>query len=121
MVQPLLLIVLAVTPTWSPWQILLPGTLAFAGIYILLPRPRLLPRRLAAVRILTGAILLLLGLALAGRLLFRPGGASSETVLFYTFSALAIVAGGLLVTQRHPVHAALSFALVVLSTCGLFL
>jgi NADH:ubiquinone oxidoreductase subunit 6 (subunit J) len=34
---------------------------------------------------------------------------------------VAIVAGGLLVTQRNPVRAALSFALVVLSTCGLFL
>src|SRR5205807_7606599 len=28
---------------------------------------------------------------------------------------------GLLITQRNPVRAALSFALVVLSTCGLFL
>src|SRR5262249_30564145 len=36
-------------------------------------------------------------------------------------SGLAILFGGLLITQRNPVHAALSFAVVVLSTCGLFL
>jgi NADH-quinone oxidoreductase subunit J len=34
---------------------------------------------------------------------------------------LAVVAGALLVTQENPARAALSFALVVLSTCGLFL
>ena len=44
-----------------------------------------------------------------------------ETILFYVFSAIAIVVGVLLVTQRNPARAALSFALVVLSTCGLFL
>ena len=44
-----------------------------------------------------------------------------ETVLFYAFSGIAIVSGALLVTQRNPARAALSFALVVLSTCGLFL
>jgi NADH:ubiquinone oxidoreductase subunit 6 (subunit J) len=42
-------------------------------------------------------------------------------VLFYTFSALAVLGGALLVTQRNPAHAALSFALVILNTCGLFL
>ncbi len=42
-------------------------------------------------------------------------------MLFYAFSAIAVLAGGLLVTQSNPARAALSFALVVLSTCGLFL
>jgi NADH:ubiquinone oxidoreductase subunit 6 (subunit J) len=42
-------------------------------------------------------------------------------VLFFAFSGIAIVSGCLLITQRNPVRAALSFALVVLSTCGLFL
>src|SRR6202007_2809329 len=58
---------------------------------------------------------------LAGWLLIRSGGLHADTVLFYAFSAVALVGGALLVTQRNPVHAALSFALVVLSTCGLFL
>jgi NADH-quinone oxidoreductase subunit J len=44
-----------------------------------------------------------------------------ETILFYAFSGLAIIFGTLMITQRNPVHAALSFAMVVLSTCGLFL
>ena len=44
-----------------------------------------------------------------------------EGLLFYAFAGIAILAGGLMITQRHPVHAALSFALVVLATCGLFL
>src|SRR5262249_42599342 len=44
-----------------------------------------------------------------------------ETVLFYAFSAVAILGGALLVTHHNPVYAALAFALVVLSTCGLFL
>src|SRR5262249_28427932 len=39
----------------------------------------------------------------------------------YLFSALAILAGGLLVTQENPARAALSFALVIIATCGLFL
>src|SRR5258708_1446059 len=60
-------------------------------------------------------------LAVAGIFTIRTGALTPETVLFYTFAALAIVAGGLLVTQRNPARAALSFALVVLSTCGLFL
>src|SRR5262249_49632626 len=51
----------------------------------------------------------------------RPTGLSVETVLFYTFSAIAIIFGTLLITQSNPARAALSFALVVLSTCGLFL
>src|SRR5207237_4293627 len=57
----------------------------------------------------------------AGWLLIRGGSADPETILLYAFSRIAVVSGGLLVTQRNPVRAALSFALVVLSTCGLFL
>jgi NADH:ubiquinone oxidoreductase subunit 6 (subunit J) len=62
-----------------------------------------------------------LALVSAGALLIRSSGAVIETVLFSIFSVIAVVAGGLLVTQRNPVKAALSFALVVLATCGLFL
>src|SRR5439155_438322 len=56
-----------------------------------------------------------------GRLSVRVGKLSLETFLFYLFAAIAIVAGGLLVTQQNPARAALSFAIVVLATCGLFL
>jgi NADH:ubiquinone oxidoreductase subunit 6 (subunit J) len=84
------------------------------AIYLLLPRPRGYPLWLGV----TAAALALL---LAGVFLIGGGAANAETVLFYAFSAIAVISGALLVTQRNPVRGALSFALVVLSTCGLFL
>src|SRR5438270_4458559 len=86
-----------------------------AGVFLLLPRPR--AHRAAVV----GALLAGPALLAGAILLVRTRVFSAETVLFYTFSALAIGSGVLLVTQRNPARAALSFALVVLSTCGLFL
>ena len=62
-----------------------------------------------------------MAILLAGWFLVRSGSSWVETVLFYALSAIAVLAGGLLITLRNPVRAALSFALVVLSTCGLFL
>jgi NADH:ubiquinone oxidoreductase subunit 6 (subunit J) len=70
--------------------------------------------------VLWGSLCGLLALILAGVLL-TGGVFTLETILFWSFSALAIVAGALLVTQHNPARAALAFALVVLSTCGLFL
>src|SRR5207253_4405912 len=60
-------------------------------------------------------------LVLAGWMLINNEAALPETILFYAFSGLAILGGGLMLSQKNPVHAALAFALVVLSTCGLFL
>ncbi|HEV3262826.1 MAG TPA: NADH-quinone oxidoreductase subunit J, partial [Gemmataceae bacterium] len=96
------------------WSIVLPVVLGLLAVYLLLPRVRRYPPLLGAA---AGALALLS----AGRFLIRGGAFDPETVLFYAFSAVAVVAGVMLVTQRNPVHAALSFALVVLSTCGLFL
>src|SRR5262249_39772043 len=56
-----------------------------------------------------------------GWLIVRTSAVTPETILFYAFSGIAIVAAVLLVTHRNPARAALAFALVVLSTCGLFL
>jgi NADH:ubiquinone oxidoreductase subunit 6 (subunit J) len=96
------------------WPILVPVVLGFAAVVLLLPRVRSYPP-------LWGAGLGGLGLVLAGWWVIRAEPTWEETVLFYAFSAIAVVAGTLLVTQHNPVRAALSFALVVLSTCGLFL
>ena len=94
--------------------IVLPIILGLIGVYLLLPRIRPYPT-------IWGAAVSGLALLLAGFTLIRGGMAVPENLLFYCFSAIAIVTGTMLITQRNPVHAALSFALVVLSTCGLFL
>src|SRR5947208_4556332 len=96
------------------WGILLVCVLGLVAVYALLPRPRRLP-------LLLGVGCAVLALVLTGWLVVRVGKLSLETFLFYLFAAIAIVAGGLLVTQQHPARAALSFAIVVLATCGLFL
>src|SRR5205085_5788517 len=56
-----------------------------------------------------------------GLAFLRITNLSVEVALFLLFSTIAIVSGVLLVTQQNPVYAALAFAMVVLSTCGLFL
>src|SRR5437016_5096940 len=96
------------------WPILVPVLLGFVGVYLLLPRARWTAPVWGLV--LSGAALLL------GCVLLVHAAASwQETLLFYIFAFLAVLAGGLMITQSNPVYAALSFALVVLSTCGLFL
>jgi NADH:ubiquinone oxidoreductase subunit 6 (subunit J) len=102
------------TPPVELWSLLLPVFLGGLGIYFLLPRPHPYPTWL-------GASLGTLALVLAGFLLVRGGVLWEESVLFYAFSAIAVVSGALLVTQHNPARAALSFTLVILSTCGLFL
>jgi NADH:ubiquinone oxidoreductase subunit 6 (subunit J) len=90
---------------------LLAGAVA---IYLLLPRPRPWPW-------IYGLAVGILALVLGGVFLVPATAVTPEVVLFYAFSAMAITSGALLVTQHNPARAALSFALVVLSTCGLFL
>jgi NADH-quinone oxidoreductase subunit J len=60
------------------------------------------------------AILLLLGF-------FTPPGPFLESLFFYGFALAALAGGVLMITARSPVHSALWFASVVLSTSGLFL
>jgi NADH-quinone oxidoreductase subunit J len=98
----------------SQWPLWLPVIVGAAAIYFLLPRPRAYP---AFWGLVAGVLALLLG----GALLVQAGVVWQETLLFYVFAALAIASGALLVTQQNPARAALSFVLVVLATCGLFL
>jgi NADH:ubiquinone oxidoreductase subunit 6 (subunit J) len=105
----------ATSSTWlSQAMLVLPLVLGAAGLYLLLPRPE--PR--SAV---PGALVALLGLILAAVFFVPTGRISAETFLFYCFSAVALIAGALLVTQSNPARAALAFAVAVLSVCGLFL
>ncbi|MBM3993559.1 MAG: hypothetical protein FJ303_05325 [Planctomycetes bacterium] len=96
------------------WLVLLPCALGFVAIYLLMPRANRLPA-------LWGGVLAGLALILGGFVLARSQVFSVETILFLAFSGLAIAAGVMMITQSNPVHAALSFAMVVLSVCGLFL
>jgi NADH-quinone oxidoreductase subunit J len=96
------------------WPVLLTAALGMIAVYLLLPRVR----RTSPLWAAAAAGLALVAL---GWLVIRIEGILIEVVLFYVFAGLAIVFGGLMLSQRNPVHAALSFAMVVLSTCGLFL
>lgn len=96
------------------WAILAVVALGMASVYLLLPRVRRFPPAL-------GGMLGLAALLLLGVQLIQPEPIWVETVLFYAFAGLAVLSGGVMVAQTQPVRAALSFALVVLSTCGLFL
>lgn len=99
-------------------HVLLPATLGLFGVYLLLPQARRRPGPWRSVGLLLclAAVFFLAGWSFA-----RYEAVLPEKLLFYSFAGLAILGGGLLITQKNPVHAAISFALVVLSTCGLFL
>ena len=103
------------------WHLLIPIAFGFLAVYLLLPRPQPLP---ALFGWLAGAVTLLISAAFvlgSGAIDFGSADSIIRAVLFYAFAVIAVLAGGCLVTLRNPVYAALSFALVVLSTCGLFL
>ena len=95
------------------WAMLMPLVLGAVAVALLLPRG---PGRRTA-----GGAVGLAALAAAGFLLVAPTGRHVTDLLFYVFSGVAIVSGVLMITNRNPVHAALWFALVTLSVCGLFL
>jgi NADH:ubiquinone oxidoreductase subunit 6 (subunit J) len=97
----------------SNWLLVLPLLLGAIALWWLLPQPRRRDWRPAAG---FGAA----GLLIAALTLVDASGGIAD-MLFYVFAGLAVVAGFCMITQRNPVYAALWFALVILSTCGLFL
>jgi NADH-quinone oxidoreductase subunit J len=108
-----------IDPTLIPteaWPLVAAAAFAMAAIFMFLPRPRPWPFARLAGAAATG-------LAFAGVVLIagRAVRFTAETVLFYAFAALALISGGVMITRANPARAALSFALVVLSTTGLFL
>jgi NADH-quinone oxidoreductase subunit J len=96
------------------WPLLLPVVLGFLAVYWLLPSAR-------ASWKLPGVFAGAAGLVCAGWFLIHRDFIPVEGLLFYAFSGIAILGAGLMLAQKNPVRAALSFALVVISSCGLFL
>src|SRR6476619_3495681 len=84
------------------WRVLVPLVVGFIGLYLLLPRVR---RSLPAL----GGALAGLAIVLAGVWWLRPEAIWVENLLFYAFSALALLGAGMMLAQHNPVHAALSF------------
>jgi NADH:ubiquinone oxidoreductase subunit 6 (subunit J) len=103
--------------SWN-WTVLLPVIAGGLAVWYMLPSPK---RRPLAYGILAGVI------GLAGLAAFSIRGFGDhipetvEAVLFFGFSGLAVIFAVLMITGRNPARCALSFAVVILSTCGLFL
>ncbi len=92
--------------------------LGAVGTYLMLPHRHGLTRP----RTVHGAGLACAGLALLAFLTYwTPPADWLPTVFLYVFGIMAIVGALLTVTSRNPVHSALWFASVVLSTSGLFI
>lgn len=88
------------------------------GTFLLLPH-RLGKTRSGAWRAAGGV---LTGLALIGlATIWLPPPTFLAGLFFYGFALLALVGALLMITSRNPVYSALWFAMVVLSTSGLFL
>jgi NADH-quinone oxidoreductase subunit J len=91
---------------------LVPPVFGFLALYLLLPREY---RFWRPIGIAFGVV----ALGVLGYLFSVPG-MSLDSVLFYLFAGMAIVAAAATVTFPNPIYSALSFALVVLSVSGLF-
>jgi len=99
-------------------QAVLIALLGGGGVYFMLPHRRTGVRPDLAFKGGAQAAFLALVLFFA---LIKPIGDLLTTTFFDLFAFSALVAGVLMVTARDPVHSALWFAGVVLSTGGLFL
>ncbi|MFO0969190.1 MAG: NADH-quinone oxidoreductase subunit J [Gemmataceae bacterium] len=96
------------------WPILLPTLLVFAAVYLLLPRVRRSHWAWGALLAGVGIVLVLVRVASFDAIW-------QEKTLFVCFSAVALAGGVMLITHQNPAHAALSFTLVIVASCGLFL
>lgn len=100
------------------WIVLFPVVTGFLAVWYLLPTPRRRPM----INAILGVVIAVLGF---GTFLFHGFGDdlpfSSEGFLFASFALLAFTFGILMIVQRNPARAALFFAVVVLSVCGMFL
>ena len=93
------------------WALLLPLALGAIGVWLLMPGKR-------ALRPL-GGLAALGGLALGFQLV--SGGQEIIPIVEIVISTFCLIAAVLMITSRNPVYAALWFAVVTLSVCGLFM
>lgn len=102
----------------SVGQFALAAILAFLGVFFLLPRPK--GRSIWEGIVALAAAAVVFGIWLQSTY-GNPMPDLLGSVLFWLFSAGALVFGTVLVVQRNPARGAIAFAFVILSTCGLFL
>jgi NADH:ubiquinone oxidoreductase subunit 6 (subunit J) len=99
-------------------HIALAMALGVVGFFLLLPRP-------SGRSVAGGTTALITSVVVLGTWVFTTFGNPLPdligTVLFWLFSAGALIFGTVLVAQRNPARGAIAFAFVILSTCGLFL
>lgn len=104
------------------WTVLTPVVAGALAIWYLLPTAQ---KRPLFGGVLAGllAIAGLAGFLLRGLGYVDPVGTPQliESVLFFGFAGSAVLFAGLMITNPNPGRSAICFAMVVLSTCGLFL
>ncbi len=96
------------------WQLALPMVLGAVAVWGLMPKGEHRPR-------LVASMIGLAALGLIGATVLKPTDHVVQDVLFFLFSAVAVVGGILMITHRNPAYSALWFAVVTLAVCGLFL
>ena len=101
---------------WFTENRLLVISLSLMGLGVWWLMPSSWPRSRAG-----GWLLTLVGGGLLASQLHVATGPLAESILFWIFSVAALLCAVLMITSRKPVYAALWFALVTFSTCGLFL
>lgn len=101
---------------WSEENMLLlvPLVLGWIAVWLLMPNGKSRSR-------IGGGLAGIAAMLMAQMMLLPPAGDLVRSALFYVFAGGAVFSAGLMVTDRNPVYAALWFALVTLSVCGLFL
>ncbi len=101
---------------WITQNLMLLISLVLMGLGVWWLMPSSWPRSRAG-----GWLLAVVGGGLLAARLHVATGPPAESILFWVFALGALTCAVLMITSRKPVYAALWFALVTLSTCGLFL
>ncbi len=95
-------------------HLLAPLALGIIAVWMLLPREGARPWILASLCGLSAVLWLT-------KNFLPPAEDWVQTGMFYAFAAGAVLSGVMMITESNPVYAALWFAMVTLSVCGLFL